>query len=66
MEKKPRADPHHWCQPGNDHGNMQEALFNALLLCVTHVGRVEALKSWQKKVLAEELAATELQVVEAR
>ena len=58
--KEPRADPNKWCQPGKDHGGMAEVLFNALLLCITHVGRVEALKSWQTKVLAEEFVATEL------
>ena len=35
----------------------------ALLLCSTHVGRVKSLESWQKKVIGDELAATELKAL---
>lgn len=59
-EKKPRADPKHWAQPGKDDANMAEHLFYALMLCTTHQGRVAELNQWANKVVLEEFAATEL------
>ena len=58
MEKKPRADPNLWAEPGKAHANMKEVLFYSFMLCTTHRGRVEELNKWAKRVLEDEFNAT--------
>ena len=60
VEKKPKAEPILWAQPGKDHANESEVVFYALLLCNTHRGRVDELNSWVSRVLLEEKCASEL------
>ena len=50
----PRAASEVWWQPGEAEPNTHEVLFFALVLCMTHAGRVKDLEDWQNKVVREE------------
>ena len=53
-EKKARAEPTYFAEQGEADATMKEVLFWALLLCVTHRGRVKELDDYAKKAILEE------------
>ena len=56
-EKKPKEPDIKFCEPGEAHAGMREVLMWALMLCVTHRGKVEELNKWAKAVVTEKDAA---------
>ena len=56
-EKKPKDVSISFCEPGEAHAGMREILLWALMLCVTHRGKVDELNKWAKAVVAEKEAA---------
>ena len=59
-EKRPRAEPKLFAEPGKAEPNATEIIFWSCMLCTAYVGRVKELKTWVSKVLQDEFAATEL------
>ena len=54
LTKVPRASPKDWSPGGEADANASNVLFDSLLLCVTHRGKVDVLNEWAKEVLKEE------------
>ena len=53
-QKKARAEPIYFAEQGEAEATKAEVIFWALLLCVTHRGRVNELDTWAKKAILEE------------